>query len=286
MRRCVLALVLLGLFTLAPSADARGRLEPVREFEEDVPESAGNALVWTSPRGVVMVADDRARVRHHFRAGAHCFAVDTTRFGEALVGCSTTRDGFLDRSYILDTSTGRARSVAVPGEPEELGRRWIKTTENPHRCYHCESVTYTNRRTGYSRSYHGMDDPEFDLDGRRLRTPPGGIYTVSYEGRRWLAERTRAGREHLWLYAGRRRRLVATCPHACWGEHLERGRVTYVSGSDIEAGVLYDLHLRSGRTRSWRVPKRSWSELGAMRVRGTLLMLSEARDGWRLWRTP
>src|ERR671914_916823 len=231
----IVALWLAALLTLAPGADARGRLEPVREFEEDVPESAGDALVWTSPRGVVMVADDRARVRHRFRPGGRCFATDTTRFGEALVGCSTTG--------------------------------------------------YTNRRTGCSRSYDGMDDPEFDLDGPRLRIAPGGIYTVAHEGRRWLTERMRAGREQLWLHAGRRRRLVATCPERCWGEQLEPGRVTYVSGPDLEAGILYDLNLRSGRTRSWRVPKRWWSELGAMRVGATLLMVSETRDGWRLWRT-
>ena len=232
-----------------------------------------------------MVADDRARVRHRFRPGGRCFATDTTRFGEALVGCSTTGDGFSEQSYILDTGSGRARSVALPGTPEELGRRWIKSSANPQRCYHCETVAYTNRRTGYSRSYHGLDDPEFDLDGPRLRTAPGGIYTVAHEGRRWLTERMRAGREQLWLHAGRRRRLVATCPERCWGEQLEPGRVTYVSGPDLEAGILYDLHLRSGRTRSWRVPKRWWSELGAMRVGATLLMVSETRDGWRLWRT-
>jgi hypothetical protein len=279
----VIAFVVFGGLTLASSADATDRLRHVRDFGAVFPESAGNALVWTSPAGVVIVADDRARVRHRFQAGERCFAVDTTRFGEALVGCTTRPDRVLDQSYVLNTRTGRARRVTVPGEPEEIGRGWIKTTENPHRCYHCEFVIYTNRRTGYSRRYHGMDDPEFDLDGPRLRTEPGGIYSVAYEGGRWLAERTRAGRERLWLHAGGRRRLVATCPLECWAEHLERGRLAYVSGSDLDAGILYDVDLRSGRTRSWHVPKRAWDE-HLLRVRGTLLMISEGRGVWRLWR--
>jgi hypothetical protein len=283
MRCSVVALGLLGVLTLASGAEATDRLKPVRDFPEAFPDSAGNALVWTTAAGVVMVADDRARVRHRFRAGPRCLAVDTTRFGEALVGCSTNEDDLLEQSYILDTKSGRARKVALPGAPHELGRRWIKTIDNPQRCYHCESVVYINRRTGYSRTYHGMDDPEFDLDGQRLRTPPGGINTVVYEGRRWLAERMRAGHEQLWLHAGGRRRLVATCPRYCWAEHLEGGRVAYVSGSDLDAGVLYDLNLRSGRTRSWRVPRRLWSEW-PLRVGGVLFMLSERRHAWRLWR--
>jgi hypothetical protein len=151
------------------------------------------------------------------------------------------------------------------------------------RCYHCESVTYTNRRTGCSRSYDGNDDPEFDLDGPRLRTPPGGIYTVAYEGRRWLAERRHAGHERLWLHAAGPRRLVATCPRYCWAEQLEGGRVAYVSGRDLDAGVLYDLDLRSGQTHSWHVPRRSWSER-PLHVGRTLLMLSEHGHSWRLWR--
>ena len=67
-------------------------------------------------------------------------------------------------------------------------------------------------------------------------TEPGGINTVVYEGRRWLAERMRAGPEQRWLYAGGRRRLVATCPRYCWTEHLEGDRVACVSGSDLETG--------------------------------------------------
>src|SRR5918997_4424705 len=155
---CIVPLGLAALLTLAPGADARGRLEPVREFEEDVPESAGDALVWTSPEGVVMVADDRARVRHRFQAGSRCLAVDATRFGEALVGCSTGEDGG-EQSYIVDTRTGRARSVALSGAPHELGRRWIVSIDNPGQCYHCESIVYTNRQTGRSRSFDGMEDP-------------------------------------------------------------------------------------------------------------------------------
>jgi hypothetical protein len=283
MRRSVAALALIGLLTLASSADATDRLKFVRDLGEAIPTSAGNALVWTSPRGVVMVADERAHVRHRFRAGDRCMAVDATRFGEALVGCWTDGDGSFDQSYILDTSTGRARSVALSGAAHELGRRWIKSIDNPERCYHCESVVYTNRRTGYTRRYDGMDDPEFDLDGPRLRTEPGGINMVAYEGSRWLAVRTHGGREQLWLHAGRRRRLLATCPHYCWGEHLERGRVAYVSASPVNAGVLHDLDLRSGRRRSWRIPNGSWLD-PPMRVRGTLLMLEEGRDSRRLWR--
>jgi hypothetical protein len=229
-----------------------------------------------------VVADDRARVRHRFRQGQRCRAADTTRFGEVLVGCSTDGDSSSDRSYILDTETGRAREVELSGWPLELGRRWIKSMENPDRCYHCESVVYLNRRTGYSRRYQGMDDPEFDLDGKRLRLPPGWIY----DGRRWLSERMRAGGEQLWLHAGGRRRLVATCPRYCWAESLEGSRVAYVSGPDLDSGVLYDLDLRSGRRRSWRVPKRFYWEELPLRVDETLFLISEERHGRRLWRAP
>jgi len=283
MRRSVLALGLILLLPFAPRADATGRLQPVRHFRDAAVMSSGNALVWTSPKGVVMVADDRARVRHRFQAGGRCLAVAATRFGEALVGCSTGEGGG-EQSYIVDTSTGRARTVALSGAPHELGRRWIVSIDNPGQCYHCESIVYTNRQTGRSRSFDGMEDPDYDLDGQTLRKPPGGTHMVAYEGSRWLANRARAGREHLWLHAGGRRRLLATCSPHCWAEHLERGRVAYVSGTPDRAGVLYDLDLRSGGSRTWHVPKRGyWLEF-PLRVRGTLLMLSEGHNRWRLWR--
>jgi hypothetical protein len=285
MRRSVVVLGVLWLLSVASDAEAMGRLEPVRDFRDLTVKSAGNALVWTSPAGVVMVADHRARVRHRFRVGARCSAVDANRFGEALVICSTGEDGVAERSYILNTSTGRARSVTLSGQAHELGRRWIVSIDNPGQCYHCETLAFTNRRTGQVHKFDGMEAPEYDLDAPTLRRPPGGSGMVAYEGKRWLSTSERAGQVHLWLHDGDRRRLLARCPHDCWAAHIERGRVAYVSGWPARGGVLYDLDLRSGRKRSWRVPRRGyWLEF-PLRVRGTLLMVSERRDSWRLWRT-
>jgi hypothetical protein len=67
---------------------------------------------------------------------------------------------------------------------------------------------------------------------------------------------------------------------------MARGRVAYVSGKLRGRETLYDIDLRSGALRSWRLPREPyWHEI-LLRVDGTLLLVSERWNHWRLWRAP
>lgn len=225
------------------------------------PTSDGTNLVWHHRAGRIRLLDPLTRRTRTIRVRAGCRLLSANPRGLALLICGAGSAPNLTVADIVRTRDGSlVTRREITGSIDAWGSVWIQSFEN-HGCYHCDSIYYTDWRTGRRVARDPMDDPGGDLDTPHLRPPPedtGTDSTVAVEGSARLVEhavRPRDLTQEMLFVRGRRRQTLGRCDGPCVSSSLQAGRAVWIDQRNDRPSTLHDFDARTGRHIRWRMPR-------------------------------